>query len=74
MNKNKDDIISSLVFGFGGVLLIVLISFLMSWPVMFLWNNCLIDAVDGLHEIGWFQAWGISALFGFLFKSNFKSK
>jgi hypothetical protein len=42
--------------------LVLLLSFLLSWPVMMLWNGCLVPAVEGLREIGWLQAWGISAL------------
>jgi hypothetical protein len=49
---------------------IVFLSILFSVPVMFLWNGCLVDAVDGIHEIGIMQAWGLSLLFGILFKSN----
>jgi hypothetical protein len=41
---------------------LLLLSFLLSWPVMMLWNGCLVPAVEGLREIGWLQAWGISAL------------
>lgn len=53
----------------------LLISFLLSWPVMMLWNGCLVPAVTGLSEIGWLQAWGISILCGFLFKNvEIKSK
>jgi len=46
------------------------LSLLLSWPVMWLWNESLIGAVDGVHPITWFQAWGISALCGILFQSN----
>jgi predicted tellurium resistance membrane protein TerC len=49
---------------------IVFLSILFSVPVMLLWNGCLVDAVDGIHEIGIMQAWGLSLLFGILFKSN----
>jgi len=49
--------------------IVLLLSFLLSWPVMMLWNGCLVDAVDGVHEITWLQAWGISSLFGMLFRS-----
>jgi hypothetical protein len=49
--------------------IVLLLSFLLSWPVMMLWNGCLVDAVDGVHEITWLQAWGISTLFGLLFRS-----
>lgn len=47
-----------------------LISFLLSWPVMMLWNGCLVPAVDGTKEVSWLQAWGIQVLFGVLFKSG----
>jgi hypothetical protein len=48
--------------------------FLLSWPVYMLWNGCLVDAVQGVREVTWLQAWGISVLFGLLFKSNVSSK
>ncbi len=46
------------------------ISFVMSWPVMMLWNGCLVDAVAGVKEITWLQAWGLSILTGILFKET----
>jgi hypothetical protein len=55
----------------GGILFL---SFLLSWPVYMLWNGCLVDAVTGVKEITWLQGWGISALFGMLFKSTTTSK
>ena len=54
----------------GGLGLIVFMSFLLSWPVFMLWNGCLVDAVTGVKEVTWLQAWGLSLLFGMLFKSN----
>jgi len=53
-----------------GIVSIVFLSFLLSWPVMWLWNNALVGAVVGVNEVSWVQAWGISVLFGLLFKSN----
>ena len=53
-----------------GIVSIVFLSFLLSWPVMWLWNNALVGAVIGVNEVSWVQAWGISVLFGLLFKSN----
>jgi len=50
------------------------ISFLLAWPVMELWNQCLVPAVDGVKEIGWMQAWGIQFLFGILFKTTVTKK
>jgi len=53
-----------------GIATIVFISFLLSWPVMALWNGCLIDAVEGIKEITWLQGWGISILCGILFNKT----
>jgi hypothetical protein len=57
-----------------GIVTIVFISFLLSWPVMMLWNGCLVDAVTGVKEVTWLQGWGISILCGLLFKSTASSK
>ena len=54
----------------GGIALIVFISFLLSWPVYMLWNGCLVGAIAGVSEVTWLQAWGLTVLCGFLFKSN----
>jgi hypothetical protein len=48
----------------------LLLSFLTSLPVMLLWNGCLVDAVAGVAEITWLQAWGISILTSILFKET----
>ena len=44
------------------------VSFLLAWPVMELWNGCLVPAVDGVKPIGWLQAWGLQFLINMLFK------
>jgi len=54
----------------GAILLIVTLSFLLSWPVMVLWNECLVPAVQGINEVTWLQAWGLSVLAGFLFNKT----
>lgn len=46
------------------------ISFLLSWPVYALWNGCLVGALDGVREVTWLQAWGISILCHLLFKTT----
>lgn len=56
------------------VVLLVFISFLLSWPVWMLWNGCLVGAINGVNEVTWIQAWGISILFSFLFKPTSGSK
>lgn len=45
------------------------IGFLLSWPVMMLWNYCLVPAV-GVKSITWLQAWGLFVLSNLLFKST----
>jgi hypothetical protein len=56
-----------ILFAIAGALLV---SFLFSLPVMLLWNGCLADAIAGVREITWLQAWGISILTGILFKET----
>ena len=58
----------------GIIALVLAVSFLLSWPVMRLWNGCLVGAVDGVHEVSWLQAWGISVLCGFLFRTTASTK
>ena len=58
----------------GLLVVLVLFSLLLAWPVMELWNQCLVPAVDGIREIGWLQAWGLQFLFGILFKTTVNKK
>jgi len=58
----------------GLILVLILVSFLLAWPVMVLWNGCLVGSIDGVREIGWLQAWGIQFLFGILFKTTVTKK
>ena len=57
-----------------GIATIVFISFVLSWPVMMLWNGCLVDAITGVKEITWLQGWGLSVLCGILFKNTSVTK
>lgn len=50
------------------------LSFLLSWPVMMLWNGCLVDAITGVKEITWLQAWGLNLLAGIMLKSSVETK
>ena len=59
--------VGAIVIGLFGL---VFISFLLSWPVYMLWNGCLVDAVEGVKQVTWLQAWGINFLFGILFRST----
>lgn len=47
---------------------------LLAWPVQWLWNNCLVTAIDGLHPLAFWQALGIHFLFSILFKDTETSK
>jgi hypothetical protein len=58
----------------GGIVFLVFLSFLLSWPVYMLWNGCLVDAVEGVKEVTWLQAWGLNFLFGIMFRSSSSSK
>lgn len=50
--------------------IVMVVAILLAWPVQVLWNGCLVQAVDGIHPIGFWQALGINVLFSFLFKST----
>ena len=58
----------------GSIAVILGLSFLLAWPVMLLWNGCLVDAVTVVKPIDWLQAWGITILTGFLFKTSVTTK
>ena len=63
------------ITGFIGVIALGLfLSFLLAWPVMELWNQCLVPAVDGVKEIGWLQAWGLQFLVNMLFRISVTKK
>lgn len=54
----------------GVITVALVISFILSWPVYMLWNNCLVGSIDGVNTIDWLDAWGVLILSGFLFKST----
>ena len=60
-------IVGAVVLGIVGLLFL---SFLLSWPVYMLWNGCLVGAIAGVSEVTWLQAWGLMILSGFLFKTT----
>jgi len=53
-----------------GIVFLLFLSFLLSWPIYMLWNGCLVDAIQGVNEVTWLQAWGLTVLLGLLFKNN----
>jgi hypothetical protein len=69
--ENKMETIGKIIgIAVVGIAVIVVLGLILSLPVMWLWNACLIAAIPGIKEIGWLQAWGLLVLFGLLFKSN----
>ena len=54
----------------GFIMLAIALSILMAWPVQYLWNLCLVPAIEGVNPIGVWQALGLSLLFSVLFKPN----
>ena len=58
---------------FGSIALVALAAIILAWPTQLLWNGCLVPAVNGVHEIGFWQALGINFLFSMLFKTTAKS-
>jgi type III secretory pathway component EscS len=57
-----------------GIATLLFLSFVLSWPVMMLWNGCLVGAIDGVQEITWLQAWGLQFLFALLFKASISTE
>lgn len=53
----------------GAVVLFVIFSLLLAFPVMLLWD-WLMPELFGLKEITLFQAWGLNFLCSLLFKSH----
>jgi len=66
--------LDKLIVGVGAtvivLLIVVVLGLLLSFPLMLLWNACLVPAVSGLSEITWLQAWGILIASNLLFKST----
>lgn len=54
----------------GGIVFLLFVSFLLSWPVYMLWNGCFVGAINGVNEVTWLQAWGLNILFGIMFSKS----
>jgi len=57
----------------GAIFFLAIVCVIIAYPVMWLWNGCLVGAVDGVHEISFFQALGLALLCSLLFKSTSSS-
>ena len=50
----------------GVILYVVIYSLITAYPIMWLWNQCLVPVVSGLSVITFWKALGLRVLFGFL--------
>jgi hypothetical protein len=69
-----NDLSKVIVTFIAALVVVVVLSLLMAYPIMWLWNWALVPAVDGINLISFWQAYGLNILFAVLFKStNYKS-
>lgn len=69
-----NDLSKVIVTFIAALAVVVVLSLLMAYPIMWLWNWALVPAVDGINLISFWQAYGLNILFTILFKStNYKS-
>jgi hypothetical protein len=57
-----------------GMVVCIVVAFALGYPIMILWNSCLVPAVVGVKEITWLQSVGVMVLFSLLFKNNQPSR
>lgn len=65
--EKANEIVGTVVLGLVTVALVALI---MALPLMFLWNTCLVPAVEAINPIGFWQSLGLNFLFSIMFKSQ----
>jgi hypothetical protein len=54
----------------GAILVLVIFSIFMAFPIMWLWNYALVPAIDGVNSINVFQALCLMFLSSILFKTR----
>ncbi len=69
--KRSVNIISTWI---GVLIALGFMSVIMALPTQWLWNSCLVPALDSVNPIGFWQALGLNVLSGILFKSHASSK
>jgi hypothetical protein len=52
--------------------LAVLVSLLLAWPIVWLWNFAVAPVFDNIHEITFWQAYCLSLLVSILFRREIK--
>ena len=58
----------------GLVAIAVIVIFTLAFPVQWLWNHCLVPAVNGINAIGFWQALGLMILANVLVKTSINTK
>lgn len=48
----------------------VILGIILAWPIQWLWNNSLVGAVDSVHLISFWQAYGIFLLVNLVLTTN----
>ncbi len=66
MNK----ITAPFAFAFLLILGAVVLALITAWPTQWLWNGCLVPAIDSVNPIGFWQAFGLNILFSILFNTK----
>ena len=69
--KNSLDLIVSAVTA---ILLAIAFSFLLAFPIMWLWNFTVADLIDSVHEISYWQAYCLNMLISILWKTTYTTK
>jgi|TARA_B110000908_G_scaffold166011_1_gene216419 hypothetical protein len=69
--KRSINIISTWI---GMLIALVLMAAILTIPTQYLWNTCLVPAIDGINTIGFWQALGINILSSILFKGSRTTK
>lgn len=54
------------------IILSIALQLLLAYPLMVLWNEALVPAISGVHEISWIQAWFLQVMVTLLVRSEVK--
>jgi len=71
----KSSLLEKIIMGIGVftgfAALLAIICCIITYPVMWLWNGCLVGTVDGIHPlVGFWHTLGMLILCGLLFRSS----
>jgi hypothetical protein len=69
-----DKLVKSLAVALGLMAGALGIGLLFSYPLMLLWNGCVVPAVSVVNEVTWLQMWGIFIISDVLFKTSVSKK